>query len=318
MAGGGKGGPDNTPIDAELRRAGAFGRFQVFITAVVVVGILSLNLLTHGIGILELEPVEPGFICTDKETGETYECDSVEFCDNPDVTYEVDEAADKENLYNWYTSLNLVCLPKIQTSLIAISCMLGIWVGVIFVPRMGDLYGRKPVFLAALWGSIPCLGLIVAFKKVLVVDIAAFVAGPCIIARMSCGFLMLMEHMPTVHQAKVGAIIMVSEGCTQIFWVFYLTCISQNTYYFLYFAIAINLISAILCIWVPESPRYLYGINDLEGCAKALAAIAAGNGVEDYQPAKFEVEYEIMVDNVDGDGDDIMIENSERKTENRE
>jgi len=25
-----------------------------------------------------------------------------------------------------------------------------------------------------------------------------------------------------------------------------------------------------------------------------------------------------MVDNVDGDGDDIMIENSERKTENRE
>ena len=56
MAGGGRGQPDNTPIDHELGRAGGFGRFQVFITLTVVLGIMSLNLLTHGIAILELPP----------------------------------------------------------------------------------------------------------------------------------------------------------------------------------------------------------------------------------------------------------------------
>ena len=66
MGGGAKAsGPDPTPIDEELRRAGGFGRFQLYITVVTVTGIMSLNLLTHGIGLLERPPQEPdGYICT--------------------------------------------------------------------------------------------------------------------------------------------------------------------------------------------------------------------------------------------------------------
>ena len=67
------------------------------------------------------------------------------------------------------------------------------------IPRFGDLVGRKPIFQAALVGSIPCLVMVTFAKQVLWVDIGAFVAGPCIIARMSCGFIMLMEHMPKKH-----------------------------------------------------------------------------------------------------------------------
>ena len=161
---------------------------------------MSLNLLTHGIGILELEPVEPGgFLCTNTLTGVVTECDPPEFCDEENVEFEVNYDANRENIYNYYTSLNLVCMKKIQTSLIAIACMLGIWIGVMFVPRMGDLYGRKPVFLASLFLSIPCLCMTTFFRSVYMVDLGAFLAGPCIIARMSCGFLLLMEHMPTQH-----------------------------------------------------------------------------------------------------------------------
>ena len=56
MAGGGRKGPDTTPIDKELIRAGAFGKFQCFITFTIVIGIMSVSLLTHGIALLELEP----------------------------------------------------------------------------------------------------------------------------------------------------------------------------------------------------------------------------------------------------------------------
>ena len=72
--------------------------------------------------------------------------------------------------------------------------MVGIFLGVLIVPRLGDLYGRKPVFWAALLGSIPLLCMVTFSTSPLVVDIAAFLAGPTIIGRMACGFLMLMEH----------------------------------------------------------------------------------------------------------------------------
>lgn len=77
----------------------------------------------------------------------------------------------------------------------------------------------------------------------------------------------------------VGAIIMVSEGCCQILWVFVMGVITKNAYHFMMFAIALNIATAFCCYWVPESPRYLYGINDLEKCSKVLAYIAKANGI---------------------------------------
>ena len=60
MGGGkGRGGLDNTPIDAELERAGGFGLMQIYTTVTMVLGIMATNMLTHGIAILELPPKEP-------------------------------------------------------------------------------------------------------------------------------------------------------------------------------------------------------------------------------------------------------------------
>ena len=86
---------------------------------------------------------------------------------------------------------------------------------------------------------------------------------------------------------------MVCEGMVQVVWVTYLTLISQNAYGMLYFALGLNIFSAIGCIWVEESPRYLYGINNLERCAEVLATIAKRNGIQDYEKPQFAVEYEI-------------------------
>mmetsp|Transcript_31444 Transcript_31444/g.39056 ORF Transcript_31444/g.39056 Transcript_31444/m.39056 type:complete len:281 (+) Transcript_31444:37-879(+) len=280
MAGGGKKGPDNTPIDAELAKAGAFGRFQVFITLTIVFGIMSCNLLTHGIAILELEPKEPdGYYCTDQATGIKKACDPEEWCGVSGIDVDVNYDSNNENIYNWSTSLELVCKEKSATALIATLCLVGIFFGVMFIPRMGDLFGRKPVVQIALIGSLVPLAMVTFTKSLIVVDIGAFLAGPCIIARMSCGFLLLMEHMPTSKQAAVGAVIMVSEGLCQVFWVFFLTVISKDTFYFMYFAIALNFVTAIAFYWVPESPRYLYGINDLDRCAEVLTYIADKNNV---------------------------------------
>ena len=71
----------------------------------ITVGIFSVNLLTHGIGILELEVHEPdGYICTDKD-GNKFTCDPEEWCNDSSLDYEVNFDADNENIYNWYTKL---------------------------------------------------------------------------------------------------------------------------------------------------------------------------------------------------------------------
>ena len=74
------------------------------------------------------------------------------------------------------------------------------------------------------------------------------------------------------------------------------------------FTIALNIASAFCCYWVPESPRYLYGINNLDKCKEVLAYIAKANGIKDYEMPSFDVEYQIMVDDMDADeGEDIAV-----------
>jgi len=97
---------------------------------------------------------------------------------------------------------------------------------------------------------------------------------------------------------------MVSEGLCQVLWVFYLRFISQNSFYFLWFAVALNVVTVIAVYWIPESPRYLYGINNLEKCRETLIYIAEKNGVQNYEPAVFEVDFEIMAENIDDASDE--------------
>ena len=106
MAGGVK--ADNTPIDAELNKAGGFGRFQWFIMLVMVFGMQSGGFVTHGIAILELAPKPPGYICT-KEGQEPYKCSADDFCNDESISIEVDYEASDENIFNMYTELRLMC-----------------------------------------------------------------------------------------------------------------------------------------------------------------------------------------------------------------
>ena len=147
MAGAGK--VDNTPIDSELAKAGGFGRCQLFITLVMVFAMQSGGFLAHGIAILELAPKEPGYICT-KDGGTPYICGPDDFCNDSSISIEVDYEANDENLYNWYTELRLMCKKTLAMSLIAMLAFFGVFIGCMIVPRLGDLFGRKPVFLVSM------------------------------------------------------------------------------------------------------------------------------------------------------------------------
>ena len=134
------------------------------------------------------------------------------FCNDDNIEYKVNYEANRENIYNWYTKVDLVCRAKSATSLIAISAFAGVAIGCLFIPRLGDLYGRKPVWLVSMLVQGPVLLFAATTTNLMLLYIVVFIAGPIIIGRMSCGFLLLMEHAPRRKQPMIGGVLMITEG----------------------------------------------------------------------------------------------------------
>lgn len=192
--------------------------------------------------------------------------------------------ASKYNLYNWWTKFEIACKPQPNkaVSLIATIALLGLGISCLFLPRMGDIYGRKPIYVFALTLQ---LFVYIAANNVRnlkeIYAVAAFL-GPCVIGRMACGFLLLMEIVPKKYQTWVGTAIMISEGASQIIWTIYFAFISRNAFFFIYFTIGLNFIALVGTLYIVESPRYLFGIERFDQCRQVMITIAARNGEKDY------------------------------------
>lgn len=159
----------------------------------------------HGIAYLELPVEGNGYIVTfiDGSLPNPRPGTAEEYCaNNPSFekdTIERDvslEHSNKYNLYNWYTKLGLVCKGSIATSMIAFVAIGGVAISCLFIPRMGDLYGRRYVYITAICAQVPVYAAACYFKGLYPVYVAAFFLGPCVIGRMACGFLLIMEQVP--------------------------------------------------------------------------------------------------------------------------
>jgi hypothetical protein len=91
-----------------------------------------------------------------------------------------------------------------------------------------------------------------------------------------------MEIVPKRFQTWVGTAIMISEGLSQIIWTIYFAFISRNAFYFVYFTAGSNFVALVGCVYIVESPRYLFGIERFDQCRQVMSTIAARNRVHDY------------------------------------
>lgn len=57
---------------------------------------------------------------------------------------------------------------------------------------------------------------------------------------------------------------MVAEGLCLVIWTIYFVAISRNAFYFIYFTIGLNIIALIGCLYLVESPRYLFGMEKFD------------------------------------------------------
>lgn len=133
----------------------------------------------------------------------------------------------------------------------------------------------------------------------LLIYLLAFLLGPTITGRMACGFLLLIEMVPKKNQSWVGASLMVAEGSCAIIWTAYFVWISRNAFYFVYFDIGLSFLSLVGCLYITESPKYLFGMEKFEECRKVMVTIARRNGVKDYTEPSFDDENMILVESTE-------------------
>ena len=107
---------------------------------------------------------------------------------------------------------------------------------------------------------------------------------------------------------------MVAEGFCVIIWTIYFYWISRNAFYFLYFTIGLNVIGVVATLYVVESPRYLFGMENFDECRQVLVTIAYRNGITDYEPPVFEDENFALVECID-DGELINPSGTLRPSE---
>ena len=82
---------------------------------------------------------------------------------------------------------------------VGFAAFFGSVVACFFIPRMGDLYGRKKVWLACHLFQAFILVAVAVTTLPKVLTLVAFFSGFTIVGRLSAGFLLLMETQASKH-----------------------------------------------------------------------------------------------------------------------
>jgi putative MFS transporter len=107
--------------------------------------------------------------------------------------------ADPESLHNITEQLNFYCVPKIYLGLIGATFLLGIVFGCLTVTRLGDTYGRKPVYFMGLLLQL-AMTIVVIFSTSAIVDyVALFIVGISVTMRYYIGYTYNVELQPKSH-----------------------------------------------------------------------------------------------------------------------
>jgi len=94
-------------LEEAYEATGGFGLFQVFSSAILIMGFITGSFLTFAMSFLELYP---RYLCKNAETGTEYECKPNQFC-GTNIQYRIDFDY-FTSLHNWVEDLDLTCTPK--------------------------------------------------------------------------------------------------------------------------------------------------------------------------------------------------------------
>ena len=222
-------GSEKVTVEEAFERVGGFGRFQIFSGVMNMLTNMGAAFFLFAFAFLEKEPV---FKCQLTPGSQVWTFGNEEntledqYCSN-DYICEIDWE-NPQSLHNLIEQLDMYCAPKMELGIVGFMFLLGIVIGCLTVTRLGDYYGRRPIYMLGLFlHLIITIGLV--YSKEPLFDFALlFGLGISLTARYYVGYTFNIEMQPRSHQVLVSTCQFVSEAVVYIFICIYFSQISKD------------------------------------------------------------------------------------------
>ncbi|CDW81334.1 solute carrier family member 5 [Stylonychia lemnae] len=262
-----------------FNKAGGFGRYQWFIWFFMILGVSSSALINQCMFLLQ-QP--PKYECQDDFTLQWKSCNQSAFCSSEnkpreDVKYRVDYSV-KESLDNWFTTLNLECLSDTEVDLFHHCFIIGLVIGTLVFPRVGDIAGRKKTYMIGLAIHILLSATMLILREPKLFYAIIFLMGIEQPARFLIGYIYLSEMCQEKHRPLVLslAFFVITQSVT--FACLYFSFLSKHWIPLELIGVIITVIAFIGGVWIPESPRYLISKGQYYDAYRVFNSIARVNG----------------------------------------
>ena len=150
------------------------------------------------------------------------------------------------------------CADKSKFGVLGMNIFLGWTIASLFIPRIADLFGRKPTFVTCMIFHLASLLLLIFSRSYEVTATSLFFIGMCSVGRWTVGYIYLLEFWTEMNIKRYGPFVAASSALALVFGAFTLQVITSHTIVLEYTAATMTFISIILAFsLMPESPKWL-------------------------------------------------------------
>ena len=154
----------------------------------------------------------------------------------------------------------------------------GIVIGCLTLTRLGDIVGRKPIFIIGMLMQITVCITIVFMTNAWAVYGLCLVMGIALTGKQYVGYTYLIENQPKSKQVIVGSFEFMLEAV-----VFFMVCvfflwISKDWRLLMVPCLVLSVFGTIFVFFQPESPRFLVSKGRYDDARKVFNIIAKRNG----------------------------------------
>ena len=196
-----------------------------------------------------------------------------------------------QSINNLIAQFNFFCQPKWKIGMMGFSFLAGIVLGCLTIARLGDVYGRKPIYRL---GLIMHLVLMVTItflttQSFLILYALLVLFGMSVTARYYVGYSYNLEMQPMYAQPFVSTFMFLAESLVYILVCFYFMFVSKDWVYVQVPNIALTVLGICFLTKMPETPRFLLAQGKTEEAKEVLVKIAEFNGTSSERFDEFEL-----------------------------
>ena len=161
------------------------------------------------------------------------------------------------------------------------SYFIGYVLTLLWLPRLADVYGRRPLFTVGMALQWVLFTVIMVTKNFWVMLTTIFLFGMLASIRQVTGWVYFMELLPKKNNTVAACVFCVIDALTYLMVTVYFLAISKDWFYIILFAYILQVLGAGLCWFLPESPVYLLSRKKIPETLAVFTRMAKVNKRED-------------------------------------